>query len=406
MPGVLPAGTGSHGTVTAGSDEPAHTMVGMAALTETAVRTALAKVQDPEIRKPITELGMVKSIEIGDDGSVDVGIYLTTAGCPLRTEITQRVTAAVADVEGAGTVRVELDVMNDEQRTELRRSLRGDSTEPVIPFAQPGSLTRVYAVASGKGGVGKSSVTVNLAAAMAAKGLSVGVLDADIYGHSVPRMLGTDAKPTQVERMIMPPVSHDVKLISIAQFTQGNTPVVWRGPMLHRALQQFLADVFWGDLDVLLLDLPPGTGDVAISVAQLIPGAEILVVTTPQQAAAEVAERAGAIALQTRQRIAGVVENMSWMELPDGTRMEVFGSGGGQAVADRLTRAVGATVPLLGQIPLEQAVREGGDAGTPIVLGAPDSPAGTALREIADKLSVRSRGLAGMSLGIDTVRHL
>lgn len=325
---------------------------------------------------------------------------------PLRTEITERVTKAIADVEGAGAVRVELDVMNDEQRTELRRSLRGDSTEPVIPFAQPGSLTRVYAVASGKGGVGKSSVTVNLAAAMAAKGLSVGVLDADIYGHSVPRMLGTDAKPTQVERMIMPPQSHDVKLISIAQFTQGNTPVVWRGPMLHRALQQFLADVFWGDLDVLLLDLPPGTGDVAISVAQLIPGAEILVVTTPQQAAAEVAERAGAIALQTRQRIAGVVENMSWMELPDGTRMEVFGSGGGQAVADRLTKAVGATVPLLGQIPLEQAVREGGDAGLPIVLGAPDSPAGTALRDIADKLSVRSRGLAGMSLGIDTVRHL
>jgi len=378
----------------------------MAALTETAVRTALSKVQDPEIRKPITELGMVKSIAIGDDGSVDIGIYLTTAGCPLRTEITQRVTKAVADVEGAGAVRVELDVMSDEQRTELRRSLRGDSTEPVIPFAQPGSLTRVYAVASGKGGVGKSSVTVNLAAAMAAKGLSVGVLDADIYGHSVPRMLGTDAKPTQVERMIMPPQSHDVKLISIAQFTQGNTPVVWRGPMLHRALQQFLADVFWGDLDVLLLDLPPGTGDVAISVAQLIPGAEILVVTTPQQAAAEVAERAGAIALQTRQRIAGVVENMSWMELPDGTRMEVFGAGGGQAVADRLTRAVGANVPLLGQIPLEQAVREGGDAGMPIVLGAPDSPAGTALREIADKLSVRARGLAGMSLGIDTVRHL
>ncbi|MBM4638140.1 P-loop NTPase [Rhodococcus hoagii] len=378
----------------------------MAALTETAVRTALSKVQDPEIRKPITELGMVKSIDIGDDGSVDVGIYLTTAGCPLRTEITERVTKAIADVEGAGSVRVELDVMNDEQRTELRRSLRGDSTEPVIPFAQPGSLTRVYAVASGKGGVGKSSVTVNLAAAMAAKGLSVGVLDADIYGHSVPRMLGTDAKPTQVERMIMPPQSHDVKLISIAQFTQGNTPVVWRGPMLHRALQQFLADVFWGDLDVLLLDLPPGTGDVAISVAQLIPGAEILVVTTPQLAAAEVAERAGAIALQTRQRIAGVVENMSWMELPDGTRMEVFGSGGGQAVADRLTKAVGATVPLLGQIPLEQAVREGGDAGLPIVLGAPDSPAGTALRDIADKLSVRSRGLAGMSLGIDTVRHL
>ncbi|WP_156525196.1 Mrp/NBP35 family ATP-binding protein, partial [Rhodococcus ruber] len=243
--------------------------------------------------------------------------------------------------------------------------LRGDSTEPVIPFAQPGSLTRVYAVASGKGGVGKSSVTVNLAAAMAARGLSVGVLDADIYGHSIPRMLGTDAKPTQVERMIMPPIAHDVKMISIAQFTQGNTPVVWRGPMLHRALQQFLADVFWGDLDVLLLDLPPGTGDVAISVAQLIPGAEILVVTTPQQAAAEVAERAGSIALQTRQRIVGVVENMSWLELPDGTRMDVFGTGGGQAVSERLTRAVGATVPLLGQIPLDPAIREAGDAGTP-----------------------------------------
>ncbi|MEV0945706.1 Mrp/NBP35 family ATP-binding protein [Rhodococcus sp. NPDC049939] len=378
----------------------------MAVLSESAVRSALARVQDPEIRKPITELGMVKSVDIADDDSVDIAIYLTTAGCPLRTEITDRVTKAVADVPGAGTIRVELDVMSDEQRTELRKSLRGDSTEPVIPFAQPGSLTRVYAVASGKGGVGKSSVTVNVAAALAARGLSVGVLDADIYGHSVPRMLGTDAKPTQVERMIMPPVGHDVRLISIAQFTQGNTPVVWRGPMLHRALQQFLADVFWGDLDILLLDLPPGTGDVAISVAQLIPGAEILVVTTPQQAAAEVAERAGAIALQTRQRIVGVVENMSWMDLPDGTRMDVFGSGGGQDVADRLTRAVGAEVPLLGQIPLEKAVREGGDDGLPIVLGHPDSPAATALREVADKLAVRKRGLAGMSLGIDTTRHL
>ncbi|GCE39844.1 Mrp/NBP35 family ATP-binding protein [Rhodococcus sp. NPDC057014] len=378
----------------------------MPVLSESAVRSALARVQDPEIRKPITELGMVKSIDIAADDSVDIAIYLTTAGCPMRTEISDRVTKAVADVPGVGAIRVELDVMSDEQRTELRKSLRGDSAEPVIPFAQPGSLTRVYAVASGKGGVGKSSVTVNLAAALAARGLSVGVLDADIYGHSVPRMLGTDAKPTQVERMIMPPVAHDVKMISIAQFTQGNTPVVWRGPMLHRALQQFLADVFWGDLDVLLLDLPPGTGDVAISVAQLIPGAEILVVTTPQQAAAEVAERAGAIALQTRQRIVGVVENMSWMDMPDGSRMDIFGSGGGQAVADRLTKAVGAKVPLLGQIPLEQAVREGGDGGVPIVLGQPDSPAATALRDIADKLAVRKRGLAGMSLGIDTTRHL
>ncbi|OZF03079.1 sodium:proton antiporter [Rhodococcus sp. 15-2388-1-1a] len=378
----------------------------MAVLTESDVRTALSKVIDPEIRKPITDLGMVKSIDISDDGAVGVGIYLTTSGCPMKTEISDRVKNAVADVAGVGTVSVELDVMNDEQRTELRKSLRGDSTEPIIPFAQPGSLTRVYAVASGKGGVGKSSVTVNLAASLTARGLSVGVLDADIYGHSVPRMLGNDARPTQVEKMIMPPQAHGVKFISIAQFTQGNTPVVWRGPMLHRALQQFLADVFWGDLDVLLLDLPPGTGDVAISVAQLIPSAEILVVTTPQQAAAEVAERAGAIALQTRQRVAGVVENMSWLELPDGTRMDIFGSGGGQDVSDRLTKAVGASVPLLGQIPLDTAVREGGDAGTPIVLSNPESPAAQALEAVAAKLAVRERGLVGMSLGIDSARKL
>lgn len=377
----------------------------MAVLTESDVRSALSKVIDPEIRKPITDLGMVKSIGIGDDGSVDVGIYLTTAGCPMKTEISDRVTKAVADVAGVGAISVELDVMNDEQRTELRKSLRGDSSEPIIPFAQPGSLTRVYAVASGKGGVGKSSVTVNLAASLAKRGLSVGVLDADIYGHSVPRMLGNDAKPTQVEKMIMPPQAYGVKFISIAQFTSGNTPVVWRGPMLHRALQQFLADVFWGDLDVLLLDLPPGTGDIAISVAQLIPGAEILVVTTPQQAAAEVAERAGAIALQTRQRIAGVVENMSWLELPDGTRMDIFGSGGGQDVSDRLTKAVGASVPLLGQIPLDTAVREGGDAGTPIVLSHPETPAAQALESVAQKLAIRERGLVGMSLSIDTTRR-
>ncbi len=349
---------------------------------------------------------MVKSIDIADNGDVDIAIYLTVSGCPMRTEIHDRVQAAAADVPGAGAVTVTLDVMNDEQRTELRTKLRGDSNEPVIPFAQPGSLTRVFAVASGKGGVGKSSVTVNLAASLAARGLSVGVLDADIYGHSIPRMLGTDAKPTQVDRMILPPISHEVKLISIAQFTTGNVPVVWRGPMLHRALQQFLADVFWGDLDILLLDLPPGTGDIAISVAQLIPTAEILVVTTPQQAAAEVAERAGAIALQTRQRVAGVIENMSWLELPDGTRMDIFGEGGGAVVADRLTKSIGADVPLLGQVPLDPTVREGGDAGMPIVLSNPESPAAQALTAIADKLAVRQRGLAGMSLGIDTTRHL
>jgi ATP-binding protein involved in chromosome partitioning len=370
---------------------------------ESAVRSALSKVIDPELRRPITEVGMVKSVTIDADHGVHVEIYLTTSACPKKTEISDRVTQAVADVPGTGAVKVSLDVMNDEQRTELRKLLRGDAREPVIPFAQPGSLTRVYAVASGKGGVGKSSVTVNLAAALASRGLSVGVLDADIYGHSVPRMMGVEDRPTQVESMILPPVAHDVKVISIAMFTQGNTPVVWRGPMLHRALQQFLADVYWGDLDVLLLDLPPGTGDIAISVSQLIPGAEILVVTTPQLAAAEVAERAGAIALQTRQRIVGVVENMSGLTLPDGTVMELFGSGGGQRVADSLTKSVGADVPLLGRVPLDPALVTAGDSGVPLVLSAPDSAAGTELRSIADALVARKRSLAGVSLGLNPV---
>ncbi|SEQ00689.1 Mrp/NBP35 family ATP-binding protein [Lentzea albida] len=364
------------------------------------VRKALAGVQDPEIRRPITEIGMVKDVEVGSDGAVVVGVFLTVAGCPMRDKITADVTSAVSALDGVSSVRVDLDVMSDAQRTELRKTLRGGTEEPVIPFAQPGSLTRVYCVASGKGGVGKSSVTVNLAVAMAARGLSVGIVDADIYGHSIPRMLGADGRPTQVEKMIMPPQAHGVKVISIGMFTPGNTPVVWRGPMLHRALQQFLADVFWGDLDVLLLDLPPGTGDVAISVAQLVPNAEILVVTTPQQAAAEVAERAGSIALQTRQRVAGVIENMSWLEMPDGSRMEVFGSGGGAAVAESLTQAIGSEVPLLGQVPLDPRLRENGDSGTPIVQAVPDSAAAKVLTEVATKLSVRSRGLAGRLLNV------
>src|ERR1700761_192053 len=370
-----------------------------------AIRTALGKVTDPELRRPITELGMVKSIDIAPDGGVHVTIYLTIAGCPKKNEISELVTKAVADVPGTGAVKVSLDVMSDEQRTELRKQLRGDAREPVIPFAQPSSLTRGYAVASGKGGVGKSTVTVNLAAAMAARGLSVGVLDADIHGHSIPRMMGTTERPTQVESMILPPIAHEVRVISIAQFTEGNSPVVWRGPMLHRALQQFLADVYWGDLDVLLLDLPPGTGDIAISVAQLIPSAEILVVTTPQMAAREVAERAGSIALQTKQRVVGVVENMSGLQLPDGTTMQVFGEGGGAQVAERLSRAVGADVPLLGQVPLDPALVTAGDEGVPIVLSAPGSPVGKELASIADGLSARRRGLAGMSLGLDPTRH-
>ncbi|MEJ7703951.1 MAG: Mrp/NBP35 family ATP-binding protein [Geodermatophilaceae bacterium] len=251
--------------------------------------------------------------------------------------------------------------------------------------------------------MGKSSVTVNLAAALCQRGLSVGVLDADIYGFSIPRMLGVTGKPTQVERMIMPPQAHGVKVISIGMFTPGNTPVVWRGPMLHRALQQFLADVFWGDLDVLLMDLPPGTGDIAISLAQLVPSAEILVVTTPQQAAAEVAERAGSIATQTHQQVVGVIENMSWLQLPDGSRMDIFGSGGGQVVADALTRTLGTPVPLLGQVPLETRLRQSGDEGLPLVLSDPSSAAARALLDVADALAARQRGLAGRSLSLTPV---
>ncbi len=371
---------------------------------ESEVRAALATVNDPEIRKPITDLGMLESVSVSDAGVASVSVLLTVPGCPMKEQLTRDVTAAASQVDGVTAVEVTLGVMTDAQRAELRTTLRGDAPANEIPFAAPGSRTRVYAVSSGKGGVGKSSVTVNLAVALAQKGLSVGVVDADIYGFSVPRMLGVSGKPTQVDQMIMPPVAHDVKVISIGMFTPGNTAVVWRGPMLHRALQQFLADVFWGDLDVLLMDLPPGTGDIAISVAQLIPAAELLVVTTPQLAAREVAERAGSIALQTHQQIVGVVENMSWLDLPDGSRMELFGSGGGQAVADSLAASTGTRVPLLGQIPLDQGVREGGDDGVPIVLAAPQSPAAVALRGVADVLAARQGSLVGRSLGLSPAR--
>ncbi|HRC40898.1 Mrp/NBP35 family ATP-binding protein [Nostocoides sp.] len=361
---------------------------------------ALAGVNDPEIRKPITELGMVGELSLDDAGVARVTILLTVAACPLKETLTRDVTAALLGVAGVSDVQVTLGVMSDEQRAELKTMLRGGAPEKEIPFSRPGSLTRVYAVASGKGGVGKSSVTANLAAALAQQGLKVGVVDADIYGFSIPRMLGVSGTPTQVDDMIMPPVAHDVKVISIGMFVPGNQAVVWRGPMLHRALNQFLADVYWGDLDVLLLDLPPGTGDIAISTAQLLPNAEILLVTTPQTAAAEVAERAGAIATQTRQRVVGVLENMSWLELPDGTRQELFGSGGGAQVAESLTRLLGSEVPLLGQIPLDISLREGADQGLPVVIGNPTSPAATALRGVAKSLASRSRGLAGRSLGL------
>lgn len=371
--------------------------------TQEQVTAALATVIDPEIRRPITDLDMVKSVDIAPDGVVRVGVYLTVAGCPLKDTITRDTKNAVAKVDGVTDVHVELDVMSTEQRKNLQTKLRGDrGPEKEIPFNQPGSLTRVFAVASGKGGVGKSSVTVNLAAAMAASGLKVGIVDADIYGHSIPRMLAASERPTKVEDMIMPPVAHDIKVISVGMFKpEGNTPVVWRGPMLDRALHQFLADVYWGDLDVLLLDLPPGTGDIAISVAQRLPGAEILVVTTPQMAAAEVAERAGSIAAQTHQQIAGVIENMAWLPCPHcDERIPVFGEGGGQTVADALTRTLGARVPLLGQVPLDMRLREGGDEGKPLVLTDPDSPAAAELSKIAATLSKRSSSIKGLQLGL------
>jgi len=368
--------------------------------TSEAITAALATVLDPEIKKPLTDLGMVKSVQVGGSGAVRVEIFLTISGCPMKDTITGLVTTAVGRVPGVTSVEVGLDVMSEEQRRDLSTKLRGDRPVRDIPFAAPGSLTRVYAVASGKGGVGKSTVTVNLAVAMAQQGLTVGVLDADIYGFSVPRMMGAHGRPTQVEDMIMPPQAHGVRVISIAMFTRDNAPVVWRGPMLHRALQQFLSDVYWGDLDVLLMDLPPGTGDIAISLAQLVPSSEILVVTTPQTAAREVAERAGSIATQTHQNVVGVVENMAAMTLPDGTLLDLFGSGGGVMVAEGLSRTLGHDVPLLGSIPLDPRVRVGSDEGQPLVLTDPDSEAAKALRSVAERLAGRPRGLAGRSLGL------
>ena len=370
--------------------------------TDELVRAALASVQDPDIRRPITELGMVESIVISDAGHVLVGILLTVPGCPLKEKITADVTAAVLTVAGVKGVEVSLGYMSDEQRKALQVQLRGPGKpEKEIPFNNPNSLTRILAVASGKGGVGKSSITINLAAALAARGLSVGLLDADVYGHSVPRMLGTEARPTQVAGMIMPPTAHGVRVISIGMFVEGNTPIAWRGTMLHRALNQFLTDVYWGDLDVLLVDLPPGTGDIAISLAQFVPGAELIVVTTPQLAAAEVAERAGTMALQTHQRVAGVVENMAWLPCPHcGERVDVFGTGGGQLVVDALSRAFGTDIPLLGQVPLDPGLVSAGDAGVPFVLSHPHAPASLELSRIAESLAIRERSLVGRPLGL------
>jgi len=369
------------------------------------VFTALSRVNDPEIRKPITDLDMVSGVTVTDEGQVTVGIRLTIAGCPAAARIESDVLAAAESVSGAGRANVEVAVMTREQRTALTEKLRGGQVERSVQFG-PESLTRVYAITSGKGGVGKSTVTANLAVALAGEGLRVGIVDADVHGFSIPGLLGLvhdglAVKPTQVGDMILPPIAHDVKVISIGMFIDDKSAAVaWRGPMLHRTIKQFLTDVYFGDLDVLLLDLPPGTGDVAITVGQLLPHAEVIVVTTPQAAAADVAERSGIVARQTGQSVYGVIENMSAMVQPDGSLLELFGSGGGSEVARRLSIGQSAPVPVLAQVPLSLPLRSGGDAGLPVVLGAPDDPAARAILELAHRMKTRARGLAGLSLGL------
>ena len=379
------------------------------------VQAALATVHDPEIKRPITELGMVDTVTVDDRGVVSAKVLLTVAGCPLKDTITRDVNAALDRVVGVSGVNLELGVMTDEQRTQMRNGLTGGAAQREIPFAQPGSLTKVWAIASGKGGVGKSSVTVNLALALAAQGLKVGIVDADIYGHSVPAMLGiADARPTQVDDLIMPvPTASGVSVISIGMLKPRRDQVVaWRGPMLDRALVQMLADVYWGDLDVLLLDLPPGTGDMAISLGQHLPGAEVVVVTTPQEAAAEVAERSGTMASMMHQRVVGVVENMSYLACPHCVeqgvdhQLEIFGSGGGERVAATLSQRFGYDVPVLGRVPLDPSLREGGDVGKPIVESDPTAPGAAVLTGIAESLAGRGRGLAGMQLGLTPANKL
>jgi ATP-binding protein involved in chromosome partitioning len=358
-------------------------------VTEEQVRGALRSVLDPEIGKPIEDLGMLKGIHI-EDGLVRVYVLITIEGCPLKDRITQDVTAALAPIEGVQDVQVSLAPMSEEQRQALVSTLRGGAAPQQQKTFFTGTNTTVIAVASGKGGVGKSSVTVNLACALAAEGHRVGVLDADVWGFSVPRMMGVTGKPVGFNDMILPLESHGVKVISIGFFVPEETPVIWRGPMLHKAIEQFLGDVYWGDLDFLLCDLPPGTGDVSISLASFLPGASMLVVTTPQEAARKVAERAGKMAERTNLRPIGVIENMSWFVCPHcGEREAIFGTDGGREAAETLG------VPLFAQVPLQPALRAGGDAGMPIVVTDPDSPAGEALRRAAREIAQATRARNG-----------
>ncbi|MGO1434944.1 MAG: Mrp/NBP35 family ATP-binding protein [Canibacter sp.] len=373
----------------------------------TAIWRALARVNDPEIRQPITDLGMVQEVRIASDDVPEVDLLLTISGCPAAQHIEDSAHAAALTAPRVDQARINVGVMTPEQRKEFIQQVRGDRTHEV-QFG-PDSLTRVIAVTSGKGGVGKSSLTASLATAFAAKGRKVGLIDADVFGFSIPGIMGLThdgvaQTPTKINDLILPPIAYDVQVISIGMFLGDADPrktaVSWRGPMLHRTIEQFLRDVWFGDLDVLFLDLPPGTGDIAISVGQLLPQAEVLVVTTPQEAAADVAVRSAVLARQSGQRVVGVVENMSSFYAPDGSLVELFGSGGGQLVASRLTDDEHGEVPLLGSVPLSSQFREAGDLGKPAVLTHPNDPAAQEVQRIADELDRQGRGLQGRRLPV------
>jgi len=365
------------------------------------INTALGTVIDPELHKPLPELGMVESVNF-TEGVAKIGILLTIVGCPMKDRLHSDITKSLANISEVKSVEINFGVMNEEQRNNVKKLIRG-GREKFIPFAQPDSLTRVLGIASGKGGVGKSSVTVNLAVAAAARGLKVGILDADVYGHSIPRLMGIlDKRPTAIDQTFIPVENYGVKVVSMEMFKpERSDPVAYRGPLLHRVLEQLLSDAYWGDLDLLLLDLPPGTGDIAISLGQLIPTSEIIVVTTPQIAAAEIAERAGRIAHQIKQPVIGVIENMSESINPEsGEKISIFGSGGGEETAKRLSKLIGVDVPRLAKIPFDPILRDGGDEGNPIALT--DKGFAKIFDEVLDQIIIRPKSLVGVRLNINT----